>query len=400
MAVTLCNWACDNAELSPLTGEDDIYVYLPEAASNKVMDNLLLGAEITDQPVTVRLNHAADHDVTVHFALFDDEMMEELNQKVKGSFKCIPAEYIGLPESVVIPAGQTAGTLNLTCRKFSMGDAKYVIPYYITHAEGASVTSTSSRYALSLTSEIGETNCWVIGPKNTDGVKVKPSTSWDLSLPKFTIEWWVKQEKMTRNNQAMIWMGADGQPFNARFGDVDYGGNYKYLQIKLPGSQSGFDTGNPVRYPDRALKENTWYHFAVCFDGSDDGAFTLYKNGELVMDDSDNTKVMTHYSNIQEFKLNKLNFADAGDRNAKTYMCQVRLWNTVRTQEQIKKYMFVEPQYTDPELVFYLPMNEGEGREIKDVTGNGHDGTIGSLVNNEKDGEWSTVTILSSHWPE
>lgn len=61
-------------------------------------------------------------------------------------------------------------------------------------------------------------------------------------------------------------------------------------------------------------------------------------------------------------------------------MCQVRLWKTTRTANQIKKSMYSEVEYTNPDLILYYPMNEGVGvTTLHDVTGNGHDVEIGNL---------------------
>jgi hypothetical protein len=59
-------------------------------------------------------------------------------------------------------------------------------------------------------------------------------------------------------------------------------------------------------------------------------------------------------------------------------MCQVRMWKTTRTAAQIAKNMKKEVKYNDPNLLFYFPMNEGEGSELIDVTGNGFGLSIGS----------------------
>ena len=62
-------------------------------------------------------------------------------------------------------------------------------------------------------------------------------------------------------------------------------------------------------------------------------------------------------------------------------MCQVRLWKTTRSAAQIQKNMKSEVEYSSPDLIMYLPMSEGPGATmLKDVTGNGHDCHIGSLV--------------------
>ena len=39
-------------------------------------------------------------------------------------------------------------------------------------------------------------------------------------------------------------------------------------------------------------------------------------------------------------------------------MCQVRFWKVTRTVNQIKKSMYTEVDYTDKNLLLYLPMNE------------------------------------------
>ncbi|MEG2062036.1 MAG: LamG-like jellyroll fold domain-containing protein, partial [Alistipes sp.] len=51
---------------------------------------------------------------------------------------------------------------------------------------------------------------------------------------------------------------------------------------------------------------------------------------------------------------------------------EVRVWNTVRTPEQIWKYMYdVEP--TTEGLCAYWKFNEGEGNVVVDQTGHGND---------------------------
>jgi hypothetical protein len=54
-----------------------------------------------------------------------------------------------------------------------------------------------------------------------------------------------------------------------------------------------------------------------------------------------------------------------------------------------------EVKYTDPNLVFYLPMNEGSGSVLHDVTGNGHNVTIGSADNGSDANvkSWQTYTF-------
>ena len=412
LAAAVCGWACEDAELSPLTGSDDLYVYLAEASSNKLMGDLLLTKERTELPVTIRMNHAADHDVTVRPALFDEDMMTAFNEQVGGAYRCVPTEQVELPDSVVIPAGQVSATFNLLCKKFSLAGEKYVIPYCIASADGAAVAPTSSRYALSLAAEIGEVPCLAFGRGRSDATRLAPcslndggdSGAWNLKLDQFTMEWWVMVERYNVNNQALFWMGSDGCEVYARFGDVDYRSGwsyrYDYLQVKVPGMGQKFDTGDPTE--GHGLVAGKWYHFALEFDANDSGLFTLYMDGEPVMNYTTN-KPLEHASNLAVYTLNKVDLCDTDTsyRPNPTYMCQIRLWKTKRTQEEIKQYMYVEPRYNDPDLVFYLPMNEGEGEVFHDVTGNGHDGQIGNISNNtHTSAQWAKVRLTSDQWPE
>ena len=53
-------------------------------------------------------------------------------------------------------------------------------------------------------------------------------------------------------------------------------------------------------------------------------------------------------------------------------ICEVRIWNVIRSQEEIYKNMYdVDPQTTG--LKAYWKFNEGTGSAIKDHTGNGND---------------------------
>ena len=59
--------------------------------------------------------------------------------------------------------------------------------------------------------------------------------------------------------------------------------------------------------------------------------------------------------------------------------------------------MYSEVEYTNPDLILYIPMNDGEGATtLRDVTGNGHDVKIGNLESsggNSSDVTWETYTF-------
>ena len=99
----------------------------------------------------------------------------------------------------------------------------------------------------------------------------------------------------------------------------------------------------------------------------------------------------------KKFEITGLTMCGSGSQYFRDYIeiAQVRLWRTTRSAAQIAKFMKKEVKYTDPNLVFYLPMNEGEGSVLNDVTGNGHNVTIGSADNggNNQAYGWTEYTF-------
>ena len=122
---------------------------------------------------------------------------------------------------------------------------------------------------------------------------------------------------------------------------------------------SQFDTGNPA--DGKGLSPDTWYHFAITYDGNT-GQSILYQDGQLV------ATITTAAG--KPMIMDRLKIC----QNIYDYveMCQVRMWKTTRTEAQINNNMRSEVEYTDPDLVLYLPMNEGPGAIVlKDVANDG-----------------------------
>ena len=192
------------------------------------------------------------------------------------------------------------------------------------------------------------------------------------------------------NNQAIINSGGGGIELYIRFGDLVYssGGRYVYnfLQVKTMGSQ--FDTGDPTS--GNGLEADVWYHFAVTYDAAT-GTSLLYKNG---------TQIASLVSSVgTPMVIDRLQMISSGSAYFKDEceMCQVRLWKVTRSANQIRKGMYSEVEYTNPDLILYIPMNDGEGATtLRDVTGNGHDVKIGNLESsggNSSDVTWETYTF-------
>lgn len=367
--LALSQSACENAEYESV----DNLIYINEASSAKAEEVTLQEEGSTRTSVTVRLAKALDHDVTAELFL-DERVLAAYNRKNETAYKLPSAEHITFPKEVKIEAGAvSASPVNIDIASFeSEGGAQYALPIGIRRANGVEKAETSSSFLLVLVKPLKQPV-----PKFNweNAMKAAPMEDWGLSLPNYTLEWWCKMSAYSINNQAIFNSGSGDTELYIRFGDLIYsnksGRGYlnNFLQIKTMGGQ--FDTGDPNT---NGLEPNEWYHFAITYDAAS-GTSTLYKNG---------TSIATLTSAVgQPMVINKLQMVSSGQQYFRDQceLCQVRLWSVTRTANQIKKNMYKEVNYTDKNLVLYLPMNEGNGNTtLKDVTGNGHDVQVGNLT--------------------
>jgi len=381
--LALSQSACENAEYESV----DNLIYINEASSAKAEEVTLQDEGSTRTSVTVRLAKALDHDVTAELFL-DEEALAAYNKKNETVYKAIAAEHVTFPKEVKIAAGSvSANPINIDIASFEAeGGAQYALPIAIRNANGIAKAEASSSFLLVLVKPLKQPV-----PKFTyaNAMQAAPEGNWGLSLTNYTLEWWVKMSNFSINNQAIFDSGSGDSELYIRFGDLVYsnqsGSGYlnNFLQVKTMGGQ--FDTGDPNT---SGLEANVWYHFAITYDAAS-GTSTLYKNG---------TAIASLTSAVgQPMIINKLQMVSSGQQYFRDNceLCQVRLWNVTRTANQIKKNMYKEVNYTDKNLILYLPMNEGEGNTtLKDVTGNGHDVQVGNMSSNGSSSfTWATYSF-------
>lgn len=399
--------ACNDAEYEPMGGEDGKTVVYFSDASAARGTVLIMRDVATNKNVTVRLNAPTNHDVKVKIGV-DATLLDEYNERFGTDYVTLSSEYYTFNQETVIPAGDVVSApIVLTVNPFvAENGATYALPLIIKECTGAQIAERPSQYVYELLKEIGEQPAasfqgWYAGT----GLGENPgdNTEWGIDLDAFTLEWWINQSAFSVNNQAIFTSGAGpsrgtNTELYVRFGDTNHnnaGANrYAYLQIKCQGSDANFETADPAEDP---LQTNTWYHFAITYTAGD-GKYTLYQNGVKINESTGTAGQMFYFD---RFWICKLSDADHGYRPTTNYtrMCQVRMWKTARTEQQIQNYMYVEPRYNDPNLIFFLPMNEGNGAEkFIDVTGHGYDGVIGNMEASTYPRfpmQWSTINLTS-----
>ncbi len=355
-------------------------VYIQEAVATPIND-VLMGDEgtVTTAPITVRLAKSMPNDVKVKLGL-DQLTLDSYNEANSTVYEMVPSEYLEFPEEVVLKAGETSFIVpvQITVFKGEPG-VDYAIAMAIKSTEGLEALPSTSSFIYALSQPLKQ---MVPSFQYDNGCRLQPADQdWGELLPNYTVEFWTRVTGRTNpstgytiNNQALFANG-EGEPQNiyVRLGDVVYVDKnnrsiYNFFQIKTGGAQ--FDSGNPNE-GNNGLQPGEWYHWAWTYDAAT-GTTILYKNGQQISQLVTGTGI--------EMPMNHINMFDSGLSYFKdnVEMAQLRVWKVTRSASQIAAFMRKEVKYTDPNLLLYIPMNEGEGAEkLADVTGHGHDMLIG-----------------------
>ena len=363
--------ACEDAKNDVI----DNMIYISEAASASAGE-IILGktGEVSTGVVTVRSGRVAESNIKVQIAL-DDAVLKNYNSRNDVEFTIIPSEYITLPSSVEIPAGSSQVEVPFTVTSFD-GEkgVEYAAPIKVVAANGIPVSEGSGAYIYTFGKPLIQK-----APGFYYDSKMNMVWPEQVDLSNFTLEWWARCTNtygtggFSVNNQAMFSFAANKELY-IRFGDIVYvdqntGRNmYNFLQIKTMGIDANYDSGDPNKNP---LKWGEWIHFAHTYDAAT-GDVVLYMNGKEVNRNNGGAGTVFNFTGCSMFGSGRTYFKDIIE------MCQLRMWKTTRTAAQIAKNMKKEVKYDDPNLLFYFPMNEGEGEVLHDVTGNGFGLSFGS----------------------
>ena len=364
--------ACEDAKNDVI----DNMIYISEAASASAGE-IILGktGEVSTGVVTVRSGRVAESNIKGQIAL-DNATLANYNSRNDVEFAMIPAEHITLPSEVVIPAGSSQVEVPFTITSFD-GEkgVEYAAPIKVVAANGIQVSEGSGAYIYTFGKPLIQK-----APGFYYDSKMNMVWPEQVDLTNFTLEWWARCTNrngnggFSVNNQAMFSFNANKELY-VRFGDIVYvdqntGRNmYNFLQIKTMGIDANYDSEDPNKNP---LKWGEWIHFAHTYDAAT-GDVVLYMNGKEVNRNNGGAGTVFNFTGCSMFGSGSTYFKDIIE------MCQLRMWKTTRTPAQIAKNMKKEVKYNDPDLLFYFPMNEGEGAtELIDVTGNGFGLSFGS----------------------
>ena len=346
----------DNADYKIL----DNAIYFSEAESGSFEKITADPENVTTTSLNIRLAEALAEDVEATLVI-DPSILEEYNAANSTSYEVLPENYYTFNKDVKIKAGDvSAEATNFSIKPYATPNGEsYAIPIAINVTKGnVSTIGTSGKYLILL-------NQPLIQAVPVMNWKNHPSTDkekkWNESVTEYSLEFWVQMDGFRINNQAIF----NSEDIYIRFGDAMI--DYDLLQIKTLGSQV-----NTVTH----FLPNKWYHVAFVHDAS--GLLTIYING---------VKDVTLQTKGGPLTFTFLEMVCSGSTYFKNNckLAQVRLWRKAITPTQIISNMYYAVKSTDPNLMGYWKLDEGQGNMFEDCTGQGRDMTVEDELKWEKD---------------
>lgn len=378
--------ACDNTDYSEKSPFDNS-AYLNIAAS-KNTETFTFNRKVTSQTKTfaVKLSYPAGDDVKVSLKV-DASLTSEYNAKNDTHYEILPAEHYQLSKDrVVVPAGKTTSE-EVSIKFLKLDeleiDATYLCPLSIGGAEGVGVMDGSRtmyylvRRSSAITTAMNLKNVYVTVPGFDKG---SPTADVVNNLSSVTMEAIIRVNSFQQEISSI--MGIE-QYFLMRIGDS----NFPNQQLQVQSTFGKF----PESSKQKLLLPGEWYHVALTWDLANT-TIAFYVNGQLqsisnVHGKSDLTTISLgdkapddEFGNGGDFNFYfGCSYGESHDisRQFDGEICEARIWNVARTQEQIWENMNDIPDPTEePALCAYWKFDEGTGMEVEDRTGHGNNAKV------------------------
>ncbi len=179
-----------------------------------------------------------------------------------------------------------------------------------------------------------------------------------------TLEAWFKVDAYASTWQALFYKG------NGNSNQRTYSlwlNNNGYLQLS-----SGTNSNNYINTAAGSIVINRWYHVAAVLDrDSPTGEMKIYIDGVQAASGALNKTAASSNDNPLLIGRNLENLP-----NFQGQVDDIRLWNSVRTAQQISDHKDQPLAGNEDALVLYLKADDGQGNTLADATGRGNDAGI------------------------
>lgn len=375
LVLLLSMFGCDNKDYSKDSPFDNgVYIDAAEVkdVANFTFNNLRQTAQ---QQISAVLAYPSEQDIEVNFRV-DPSLISHYNARLGSNYTILNTKYYKFStQHVVIPKGEINSN-TVTIDFFDLTDLEidtsFLLPVTIDQASGVGILdgsrticyivrrSSAITTAVSLANNFFEVPGFVAGSPTADVVN---------GLKQLTFEAIVRVNKFDPLTEISTIMGIE-QYCLFRFGDL----GFPRQQLQFAANEIKFPNANEAKL----LQTGEWYHVAVTYD-------TEAKSAIIYVDGNEQSRI-EDYGIGEPINLGKQKKGDFMFKIGHSYgepedmtrqlngeICEVRIWNVIRSQEELYRNMYdVDPQ--TPGLKAYWKFNEGKGNNIvKDFTGNGND---------------------------
>ena len=342
-------------------------------ASSRVNETIMKGETgHIEKVIQSSLANPETHDIKVTYKV-PTEKVSTYNKAYYADAEKLPSENYELTNaSVNILAGSILSEeTSLIFKDLSTLDREivYVLPISIASANIDVLESASTLYyvfkagaLINVVADIAE-NYLLVEWENPGVVN---------NLTQVTMEALIRARDFDR--QISTVMGIEGS-FLIRIGDAGFPSN----QIQVATSRGNFPSGDSQK----GLPTNEFTHIALTYDSSTN-QMILYVNGKI---QGESTKSLGSVSlgrgGVDGFNIGR-SYAD--DRYLAGDISEARIWNIVRTQEEIAN----NPYSVSPDsegLVTYWKFDDEESLIVKDHTGNNNNAKANKPL------KWTKVSL-------
>ena len=372
---------CDNKDYSNDSPFDNV-VYL-DAAALKDVSNFTFNRTIEtgQQAVSAQLARPTAENIDVSIKV-DPSLVDVYNARLGGNYAMLDAQYYKLSaQQTVIPQGKITsepviidffGLTNLDI------DASYLLPVTIDQVSGGmNILSGSKsicyivRRSSAITTAVSLKNNYFKVPGFEAG---SPTADVVNNMTQLTFEAIIRVNDFkgtgTIAKEISTIMGIE-QYCLFRIGDA----GFPAQQLQFSCQENKF----PNADNSKLLQPNEWYHVAVVYDTEKKTAF-MYVDGREQSSIEDYGTGEPINLGMQKpgdfmFKIGH-SYGEPDDmgRQLDGEICEARIWNVARSQQEIFDNMYnIEDPTNTPGLQAYWKFNEGEGDIAKDYTEHGND---------------------------
>lgn len=332
------------------------------------------GVESAERTLQAAIAQPESYDVKIIYKA-DFSLVEKFNAQYNEQAKPLPAENyeIADPEALIKAGSVLSSEVKVSFKKMNTldEDLVYVLPVSIDRGSNIGIlASKQTTYFVVKGAALINTVADI--EKNNLSVNwSKPEVCNDLS--QLTMEALIRVRDYERMISTV--MGIEGS-FLIRLGDANFPPN----QIQIATSRGNF----PDADSNKGLPLNEWVHIALTYD-SKAKEMIVYVNGKVQSKSTtaDLGAVNLGVGGQDGFYIGR-SYAD--DRYLAGDISECRIWNVVRTQEEIaNNAYYVEP--TSLGLVTYWKFDDADGNLVKDHTGNGNNAVAKNAL------KWTSVNL-------